>query len=208
MGIKISPIQNNIDVDVSIDINEYNKNSNDNLSKKCNICLENYNCMEELNNCGNKNCKYIMCDTCIVKLNTLSIENRILCPVCKVKMSKEIINKQNKYNDKNINISNNLISINNNLDYFKNLLNKIIKNTIEFFKLYLRNFILINCIVSLLLFLGNMLFIKLNIYLNIATPLYSYFINGILGGIFILIMIIIFLFFVINLFRCTEKFCL
>lgn len=208
MGIKIFPIQNKVGVDVSIDINESYKNSNDNLSKQCHICLENYNSMEKINNCGNKRCEYIMCDKCIVKLNTLSIENRILCPACRVKMSKEIINKQNKYNDTNIDISNNLISINNNLDNFKNLLNKIIKNTIEFFKLYLRNFILINCIASLLLFLGNMLFIKLNIYINGATPLYSYLINGFLGGIFIVIIIIMFLFFVINLFPCIQKFCI
>ena len=53
-------------------------------------------------------------------------------------------------------------------------------------------FILINCIASLLLFLGNMLFIKLNIYINGATPLYSYLINGFLGGIFIVIIIIMF----------------
>tara|TARA_B100002019_G_scaffold136363_1_gene117497 strand:- start:48 stop:668 length:621 start_codon:yes stop_codon:yes gene_type:complete len=204
-GIKISPINKNIDV--TIEINELNNNSNDNLSKKCNICYENYNSIEELYNCGNKKCSYFMCEKCIQRLNILPIENKKKCPACRLEMSNEIINKLNKNKDTNSGISDNLSSTNNNLNYFKNILNKIIKIIIKFYKFCWSQFILIMFATSLLLFLGNMTLIRLNIYINIISPLFSYLINGFLGGLFIVVMIIIFLFLIINLYRCIKKFC-
>ena len=62
---------------------------------KCVLCYEEN---KNLSNCGNANCDKLMCDTCIIKLKNLSNDKKELCPFCTLKLSKEILEKQNKDN--------------------------------------------------------------------------------------------------------------
>jgi hypothetical protein len=177
------------------------------LPTRCSLCIEECNSNVVLNYCGNEKCDYLMCDECIVKLNSE------LCPVCRVKMSEEIIKKQNKNNSRNTNlpVSFNIESINNdnesisNNQQFINNLKKIIV------KIYCQSFnkcAFIMFCTSLLLYLGNLLLICFGIELkNVPSGLLNYFIGGFLGGLIIIMILIVFLYIVINLYKCIRKEC-
>lgn len=169
----------------------------------CNICLEE---SIVLNRCGNELCYYLMCDKCIGKLKKTS------CPVCTVKMSEEIINRIKKnVIIINSSVSSNIESINNDNENISNnqqFINNLKKIIVEIYCQSFNKCAFIMFCTSLFLYLGNLLLIFLGIKIkNIPSGLLNYFVGGFLGALIIIMILLLFLYIVINLYKFIRKEC-